>query len=114
MAGWRNGRRWRLKISWSNDRAGSNPALATKLRNENVPKNHLTTFKKFARELGINLSKWELENDNSTNDIGKICRELSYRHKINEEYSMYAIVGRHIESSVWKVLEFNIMSDENE
>lgn len=71
---------------------------------------HIEAFKKFTEELGVDLSKWELEDDTLVSDIAPICRELSYRNKTQGEYTIYSTI-EYFKKSEWITVEFHMTGD---
>lgn len=70
---------------------------------------HIEAFKKFTEELGVDLSKWELEDDTLVSDIAPICRELLYRNEIQSEFTMFAAI-QYLKKAEWAIVEF-LMTD---
>jgi len=68
---------------------------------------HIEAFKKFTEELGLDLSKWELEDDILVSDIEPICRELLYRNKIQWEFTIFAAI-QYLKKAEWAIAEFNM------
>jgi len=75
---------------------------------------HLEELEKFAKDLGINLSKWKLESDELydlyNSDDNDEYREICYESKVNGEYTLYTIL-QNFQGNEWIVIEFSIQGD---
>jgi len=74
--------------------------------------NRIDTLKSFCDDLGIDLSKWDIENDKKINTYSDedICRELTYRNKNYGEYTIYVVIQNY-QGSEWMVIEFSMNGD---
>ena len=74
---------------------------------------HIKQLEEFAREvLGIDLSKWELTFDNTTDAYSdeNECREIGYDNKQDPMYRIY-VVMEHFDPPKWEIIEFNMEGD---
>ena len=73
---------------------------------------YVTQLEKFTENMGLDLSKWDLESDEITNNYSdeNECRELCYRSKHNGAYSLY-VVMEYFNPPEWEIIEFQMSGD---
>jgi hypothetical protein len=71
--------------------------------------NYKKQIEKYANELGVDLSKWNLESDEKTDYYSdeNECRELFYRSNINTFCTLYVAI-EYFDPPNWEIIDFKI------